>query len=375
MRVALFTDSDAFSGTERHILDLASYLQAYDIQATITCPPDTPLARKAQEEAVPVVEIAKRGLIDLQAITALRGIMRRRQVDLIHAHNGRTALNLALAARAEGGFPCVATQHFLSPEHTLRRGLVAMAHRRAHLWVNSQLRGLFAISHAVREEMLSRGDAASPKITTIHNGVRVPDRNSLTDPMRLRRELQVSVDTPLVVCAARLEPEKDIGTLVEAMGVVREVHPNIVCLIAGEGSLRAELQKMVAARGLEKVVRFLGFRSDVLSLINASDLFVLPSVAEPFGLAIIEAMALSKPVIATRVGGPCEIVVDGHTGHLVPPTHPRELAAAIRSVFGDIERLRDLGRCGAERFGSLFTAERMARDTATAYREVLCRPC
>src|SRR5262249_34362936 len=116
-----------------------------------------------------------------------------------------------------------------------------------------------------------------------------------------------------------------------------------------------------------------GFRSDAQSILNASDLFVLPSMAEPFGLVILEAMALSKPVIATNAGGPKEIVVPGETGVLVPPSDSGALATAILNLLADPEGARVMGAAGGQRYLERYTAERMAKETLEVYREVLGR--
>jgi glycosyltransferase involved in cell wall biosynthesis len=117
-------------------------------------------------------------------------------------------------------------------------------------------------------------------------------------------------------------------------------------------------------------VRLLGFRTDALSLMWAADIFVLPSLAEPFGLVLLEAMSLGKPVVATSAGGPLEIVLAGETGLLVPPAQPHELALAINQLLADPEKAIEMGRKGLERYKERFTTERMARETVAVYRKV-----
>src|SRR5262249_45041482 len=153
--------------------------------------------------------------------------------------------------------------------------------------------------------------------------------------------------------------------------IVVRSNPKAVCVIAGEGSLRSSLERGTREFGLNKNVRFLGYRSDALSMVNACDLFVLPSAVESFGLSIVEAMALSKPVIATNAGGPKEIVVPGETGLLVPPSDPESLAGAMLELLSDPERARVMGAAGRQRYLERYTAERMAKETLEVYREVM----
>jgi glycosyltransferase involved in cell wall biosynthesis len=171
--------------------------------------------------------------------------------------------------------------------------------------------------------------------------------------------------------AARLEPEKDVASLLEAMQSVQAAHPQAVCVVAGDGSQKAALQQRIEEAGLQNAVRLLGFRSDVLGLINAADIFVLPSPAEPFGLVLLEAMALGKPVIATQAGGPLEIVVPDETGVLVPPRDANALGTALCRLLEDTTAREEMGRKGRARFEATFNARRMACETIEVYRRAL----
>jgi glycosyltransferase involved in cell wall biosynthesis len=170
---------------------------------------------------------------------------------------------------------------------------------------------------------------------------------------------------------ARLEKEKDVGTLIAAMQQVVQKKPQTVCVHAGDGEEKEALLQQIQNLGLAKQVRLLGFRSDALSLMGAGDVFVLPSLAEPFGLVLLEAMAMKKPIIATNAGGPREIVINGETGYLVPPQQPAEMSEAILRVLGDEAARVAMGQQGHQRFLAQFTAERMAQSTFGVYKKVL----
>lgn len=371
MRVVLFTDSDAFSGTERYILDLAVHLPLYGVEVKIACPVPSPLAARAAREGVPLVPIPKRGLVDWRAAGILRRLLHQGEAEVIHAHNGRTALATALAARSSGRGRFLVSQHFLFPDHVGRSGPKARLFRWAHLWVSQQIDHYIAISGAVRKEMLFRGDAPDRKITVIPNGVRVPDSRSLRPAAQVRAELGLSGSMPLIACVARLELEKNVISLVEAMATIVRTYPGARCVVAGEGFRRPALENRIRELGLQEAVRLLGFREDALSVVNAADLFVLPSLAEPSGLAILEAMALGKAVVATRAGGPTEIVAEGETGLLVPPANPSSLAGALRRLLRDPDLRKAMGEMGAQRFHERFTADHMAQGTLEVYRRVL----
>ena len=163
-----------------------------------------------------------------------------------------------------------------------------------------------------------------------------------------------------------------MASLISAMAKVREQFPDVVALVAGEGDQKEALEAQIASLNLQGTVRLLGFRTDVMSIVNAADLFTLPSPAEPFGLAVIEAMALSKPVVATRAGGPLEIVREGETGLLVSPHSPDELAQALISLLRDPARMREMAEKGYCRYRLLYTVEVMTKKTLVAYQSLLC---
>lgn len=371
LRVALFIDTDAFAGTERYMLDLGCALRDLGVDAMIACPTPTPLAERAVAEGLTVLPIPQAGLINRPAVKRLADLFQSGQLDIVHANNGRTMLASALAVRKARKGCFVATQHFLDPEHVSHTGPKAAIFHLAHSWVSRYMAHCVAISEAARAGVLRRGEAPERKVTTILNGIRPLDPARLASPELVRAELGFDRDTPLIVCAARLEREKDVRSLIAAMAEVNTAFPDVRCVVAGQGAQKEMLTAQIEAAGLQGVVQLLGFRTDAQALIQAGDIFVLPSLAEPFGLVILEAMALARPVIATNAGGPPEIVEDGVTGLLVPPSDPPALAAAIQRLFADRQATEAMGRRGKERFEARFTAARMAQDMLALYRRIL----
>ena len=235
MHVVLFTDADVFAGTESHMLELARGLREMGLHVSIACPAAGPLAQKAKGENFGFVAIEKRGLIDWAAVRTLRRLLKSNVVDVIHAHNGRTALSAALAVRLARRGRCVATQHFLEPNHASQKGPKAVITHLAHAWVNRSTHHYIAISDAVRQAMLERSTAVKNKIPTISNGIAAPDESSLKPAAKMREEIGIASDAPLIVCAARLEREKDVTSLIAAMPEVVTAHPATVCVVAGHG--------------------------------------------------------------------------------------------------------------------------------------------
>jgi glycosyltransferase involved in cell wall biosynthesis len=371
LHVLLLTDADVFAGTERHMLDLAQGLRDLGVEVRIGCPRPAVLATEADKLGIEVVTVQKRGPLDFAASGQLKRLLKNNTIDVIHAHNGRTHFVAARAVAGAGRGTCVATQHFLHPTRAGRRGPKAWLSAILHHWTSGRTARVIAISDAVKQAAAARGEMKNGQMQTVLNGMVAPEEGTLRPVNDVRAELGVEMDAPLVFCAARLEGEKDLVTLVAAMKEVAAEIPEVRCCIAGTGQQRAELERQIQEAGLGERVHLLGFRSDVLSLIRAADIFVLPSPAEPFGLVILEAMALGRPVIAMKAGGPCEIVEEEATGLLTTPKGVRELANSMRRLLLQPELREQFGAAAAERYRQHFTAARMAKETLDVYRAAI----
>jgi glycosyltransferase involved in cell wall biosynthesis len=371
LRVLHYIDTENFAGTERHILELAAAQKAQGVHVKIACPKDSALAVQARTAQLPMVFIEGENAFNANAVRTLRRLLRSQAFDILHAHNGRTALSCTLAAKLARRGRCIATQHFIDPARLARSGPKALLFNMVHHWVNGAVHHFIANSNAARDAMLERGDAPPDKISVTPLGISPPENSHIATSDALRQELAIAPEAPLVVCVARLEKEKDVSTLVAAMQRVVSEIPQAICLHAGEGAERPIILQQIRDAGIETNMRLLGFRDDVLSLIGAADVFVLPSIAEPFGLVLLEAMAMRKAVIATRAGGPREIVIEGETGILVTPAAPHEMADAIIRLLKNRELCENMGQNGYARFLQQFTTQHMAQSTLAAYGKVL----
>jgi len=164
----------------------------------------------------------------------------------------------------------------------------------------------------------------------------------------------------------RLTPIKGHRFLIEAARGVLAEHPDTVFILVGDGESAEALSSLATRLGISGNIRFLGWRPDVAEIISAVDIFVFPSLNEGMGRAVVEAMALGKPVVASRVGGIIDIVRDGENGVLVPPADSDELAAAIKSLLADPAERERLGQEG-KRQALLYDAERMVRRIEVLY--------
>ena len=368
IRVLLWTDSDRFAGTERHCLDLAGGLQWLGVPVGLGCRPETPLSYKAAAEGVRLVKMdAERGA--LSAVTRLSSLLKSGATDLVHVHNGRCALLARVAVARAGRGTLVATQHFIAPARTRRRGFTSMLSRRVHRWVDKGVSRWVSISGAVKDAMAQRGDASPAKIRLVFNGVKgatpqEPERNAA----RLVLGLRCAV--PILVCAARLEPEKGHSVLLNALGMLRREGIDFLAVLVGEGSQEQVIRDRIRAMGLSGQVQLVGQQPEIAVWLRAADALVLPSPAEPFGLVLVEAMCRGVPVVAAAAGGPSEILEDG-SGLLFTPGDPRDLGFKLLQLLTQPALRQRLAEAGQARWEAKFSVERMARAMWEVYEEAM----
>jgi glycosyltransferase involved in cell wall biosynthesis len=304
------------------------------------------------------------GASGLARIIALARRMREARIDVVNGHNPTGGLYGALAARLAGVPAVLRTEH--SFHFAGRHSWAYPALER----ISTALTGrVICVCEAVRASHFPRlgGDAA--RFVVVFNGVADP---AAVRPRReTRRALGVPEDAALILTVGSLTRQKAQHVLLEALA-----RPPLTAArlwIAGEGPLRADLERRAADLGIAERVAFLGARGDVGDLLEACDVFALPSVREGLSVTLLEAMRASRAAVATRVGGNAEAVLDHATGLTVAPEDPAALAAALGDLLGDAGRRAALGRAGHARWASLFSAERMVRETETLYRALLSR--
>jgi glycosyltransferase involved in cell wall biosynthesis len=299
-----------------------------------------------------------------RAVVRLARLIRREGVSVVHAHCFDPTLVGLLAARL-AGVRFIFTRHH--SDHNLRLG--KRWHTRIDAWCGSHSDGVIAVSEATRRILTEIEGVPAHKVVTVYNGMdRIPPPPAASVE-GLRRELGLDGHA-VCLMMGRLHEEKGHVVLFEALGSVLSSAGRLSVLLAGDGPHRTRLEGEVRRRGLGPVVRFLGRRSDIPELISLSTVVVLPSLAESFGFAALEAMGLGRPVVASRTGGIPEVVLDGETGLLVPQGDARGLATALSCVLTEPERARRLGENGRRR-AALFTAEAMVRGYEEVYAGVV----
>ena len=305
---------------------------------------------------------------DEAAVRELSAWLRREEIDLVHAHMFRAEVVGVRAAVAAGTPVIMATVHssrVRSPEDVAT--LAALTPAMDRLIVPSE-----AIAAKVRAE--GRVDA---RFAVIPNGVDLSRFATPPPPCSLRRELGVPREAPLIGVVARLEPEKGHAVLLEAWPAVAAAVPQARLGIVGEGSecdaLRAVVASPAMPRDAARRVIFTGRRDDISALTAELAVAVLPSLREAQGISLLEAMARRVPVVASAVGGIPEVVTDGVSGLLVPPSDPPALARALVRLARSATLRRRLGDAGYEVVRDRFSIEAQVRRIQAVYDEELRR--
>ena len=369
----MLQDTSNYAGTEAHILTLSEALSKSDsVDVELLVPLGSELKKRSQAVDVQC-HVCRLSIIAFFFSTI--ALVRAIRPDIIHAHNGRTTLSAVLVAKLLG-CKVVASQHFLEPAHVSSTGSLGKVKRALHQWVGGHLDYRICVSQAALTSMQKRGDTIAKSdsdYSVIHNGIDISKVLLSVNKTRVdvRSELGIPSSAKLIMCAARLEPEKSIDTLLDAFKIVTDAGIDAHVVITGDGSLQGALQRRIVELGLTHVVNLAGFRPDVHNIMNASDAFVLPAANEPFGLVLLEAMSLGVPTLAAQSGGPLEIIDDGSNGYLFKPSDAANLAEHILRVLNAPVQTRIVSDLGQESVREKFSSSVMAAATIHAYGAAL----
>jgi glycosyltransferase involved in cell wall biosynthesis len=349
-------------GAERVLVNIVENLDRGRYGSVICLLKDGWLAAQLRQRGLETIIIPQRAGHDPAWVYKCVGLVRRKRIDMLHTHEfGMSTYGLLTSWFTR--VPMIATVH--GKAYYGERWRRRMAYR----LVASHAVQVVAVAEDIRRFLIDRVGATPEKVRTIYNGVDAKTVGSAEDGARVRRELGIPEATPVIGTIANLYPVKGHTYLLEAAAEVAKVAPQAVWLLAGRGGLLRQLQDEACHLGIANKVRFLGFRDDPAALLQAMDLFVLPSLSEGLPVSVLEAMAAGRPVVATDVGGNREVIVDGRTGFLVAPGDSRALAAGMITLLADRDLADRYGAEGRARVSQQFSLERMVSAYELLYAE------
>jgi glycogen synthase len=291
--------------------------------------------------------------------------------DVVHTHTWYVGLG-GMLTQAIHDLPLVVTLHSLEPLRPWKADQLGTGYA-VSTWAErlavERAERVIAVSAQMRADILSHFQVAPERVVVIHNGVDA-DAFRRTEAREVLARHQVR--EPYVLFVGRISEQKGIFQLLEAARALPDEVSLVLCASSPDTpELAARLQAAVAGRPRVQWINAMLPVSEVVQLYSHAAVFACPSIYEPFGLINLEAMACGTPVVASRVGGIPEVVVDGETGWLVPPGDPAALAEALRVSLADPTRARRMGEAGRRRVEAHFSWDRIAEHTLAVYRDAI----
>ena len=353
LRIVQLIAPSKIAGAERSTVSLCRGLSARGHNVSLLVKYSHELLETARAEGVDALSMRFAGKLNLMAVGRLARWFSQHKVDVVATQLSTASLWGTLAARYIG-VPSVATVRALNS-------------KTCYVYADR----IITVSHAVKDHLVEQGVEAS-KIRVVYNGVDLSKFVPPADRKLAKSEVGLLPDALVVGVVAHLTAKKGHKWFLDAVAPLLRTFPSLQILFLGEGEERANLREQVGALKLENRVIFAGFHPDVVPWMSAMDVLVLPPIAkEGFGRVLVEAGAMSVPVIGTDVGGIGEVIVPGETGFVVAPGDASALQTALSALLDDAELREKMGAAGRQRALNEFSQERMVEQTESVYRELL----
>jgi glycosyltransferase involved in cell wall biosynthesis len=332
-------------------------LRALRHRTALVAHPDGELFRR-MSEGTDLIALAPRNEIDLAAAWRLSRVLKQLQPEVVHAHDPHGVAMAATALSIASPSPAPA---FVAS----RRIEFHIGHNSFSRWKYGQVDRFIAISEAVRERLVADGIPRA-KTTVVNEGVDV-ERIVHLPPANVHGAFFLPTHAPIVGNIGALVAQKGQHHLIDAAAIVVRSIPDVRFIILGEGELRPPLEEHIKRKHLERHVFLAGFRADALEMLKGFDLFALSSLHEGMCTSLVDAMAASKPAVATAVGGVPEVMVDRETGFLVPARDHEAMAERIVHLLKNDALRARMGEAALRHAREHFTVERMVAGTAAVY--------
>lgn len=354
----------SLAGAPRHLLSILGNLDRQKFEVHCICPTG-PLAGEIRDihPRVELEVISMRSRLDWAAIKKIRKQMKHVKPAIIHIH-GTRAGSLGRLAAIGLNIPVIYTEHLWTNDFKLSNPVLNYFHHIGGWFLDLFTTMNIAVSGAVKDFLIVSQISYEKKIKVIYNGI---------EPTKARAKL-FNTKEIIIGTVATIIPLKGIQFLIEAMPGVIEEFPEAKLEIIGEGPYKKKLQNKVKKMKLTKHIRFAGFSADVEKELAKMDLYVQPSLSESFGLAIVQAMSVGLPVIATRTGGIPELITEDKSGILVESANPKQLREAMIKVLRDKDLAKRMGDMARRESIVRFNLKDMIEEVENTYEEVAKNP-
>ena len=351
-------------GGETHVLDLVQALDKARFEPVVLSFTPGPMIDRLRAMGVETHVIHTERPFDVTTWGRVKRLLQAERIDLVHAHGTRAHSNTFWAAR-QLGLPVIYTVHGWS-FHLDQKPLVKRGYQRAEQFLMSQAATTICVSESNLLDGLEFCRMA--RAVVIKNGINLRRFTPRPAAPDVRAELGIAPDALLVGYVARITAQKDPFTLLQAVAALPAAL-NVTFLLVGNGDLKPAAQELARQLGIAKKVIFSDFRQDVPDVLQALDIYCLPSLWEGMPIGVLEAMAMGKAVVASNIAATKELIEDGINGLLVPLKNPTRLAAAIQQLAANPEFRRSLGARAAQTIQAGFSAEGMTRQVEQLYEQ------
>jgi len=361
MNILFLNSNREWGGGEVWLTAIALGLEQWGHRSTIICHPDSPLFQRLTSKSVHCIPLALTGDFNPFTIFSVRRIIKQHSIDLVCVHTEKQ-LRIAGCACMMSGVPIVVSREVDVPIENTFVNRYFFEKIASAVMVNS---------HATYDTVCNGAPwLRNQSVHVVWKGIDISVYDSVL-PARVRKEFELSEGDCLVGFVGRLDEQKGIPTLLEAMNIVSKKNPRVKLILAGEGNLRESIQRFSVQNRLEQNLYLAGFREDIPAFLKAVDFAVVPSYWEGFCYSALEAMAAGKAVVGSRTSSIPELVADHDTGILVAPHSPEELANAIINLSENPSLQKTMGDRGRSRAGELFQFSTMLEKTEALFREVV----
>jgi len=328
------------------------------------------ITEMAKGRGLTYYEVPERGKFDLRVLGALREIIIRHDINMIHGHDYKSDLFAYLIRKLmwRRSIALVSTAHAW-----VMLGKKGELYRQLDLFLMKRFDHLFAVSKATKDEMLDAGIPES-KISVLYNGIDTETWSREQVKTTLRDELGIPQSSPVIGYVGRIMPEKDLETWIRSAAMVAKQYPKATFVLVGEGrdgTTLDGLKALAASLGIAEQLIFPGFRRDLPQVYAAFDVFVMSSLREGLPNSILEAMALGVPVVTTDVAGAKELVANEETGFVVDQKDFQNLASSILKILDHDSVRTQMGQAGRQRVETQFSFLQRLRRIEDLYAEIL----
>lgn len=368
--ILLYTDTPQTGGAELQMFLLAKFLDKTAYTPILACSNYPALDRWCEnftKEGIKVIRMNVKHKHDPRHHFQLKQIIKNEKIDLAHLHLWNPAsCRYAFSAASSYKIPIITTEHDPFELSFLKDIL-----KKQDL---KHVGKIITVSENNRKILCKLYPEHKSIISVIHNGIDVTWWQSQLlrftdeDRRRIKKELfQAQENTLIIISIAELHERKGLKYLIEAIPEVAEKFPNIKLVIVGEGPERKSLENLIKELSSNHII-LTGRQKEIPKLLKSSDIFVLPSRREAFGLVVLEAMVTGLPVIASKTGGIPEIIENGRNGLLVEPENSKKLAKALMDLIANSDKREKLSKAGTETARKKFTAKKMAEEYEKIYK-------